>query len=223
MSRARAWTDPRTGETHWFNVYAPATADQLELLADIEGIEIDDILEEDLSQRVVKFRLDSYSNVIPADVLERKRERAQERHIQPVCRICPAEGKRCEGRITRHHFVPRWMMLELENYSAYSPRSFCTIPVCVGRHRDLHFRGDDVIPKSIVPYLTESEKDLAEKLLSSLKDERPILYDLIASGDRNSYEWQLIRDWQLGHFYRSKDQKELSSAMDLETAVGGGE
>jgi hypothetical protein len=36
-----------------------------------------------------------------------------------------------------------------------------------------------------------------------LKEERPVLFDLIAHGDKTSYEWQLIHDWQEGTFSRA--------------------
>jgi hypothetical protein len=203
MSRARDWTHPVTGVVHWFDSYdAEATVGQLELVADMEDIEIDDLLEERLSTRAVLYRLNVAVDAIPSSVVEVKRKRAS-LHVEAVCRICPYYGWNCEGRITRHHFVPRWLMLELENYVRYSPRAFCTIPICVGRHRDLHRRsgGFHLANKSIVPYLTESEKHLAGHLIESLKDERPRLYDLIAGGDQNSYEYTLLRDWQLSQFH----------------------
>lgn len=203
MSRARYWDHPVSGERIWFNVYDPeATGEQLEALAWAEDIEIDDLLEASLSARAVLYRLNLFSEKVPLDVVEQKRKRAKI-YVEPVCRVCPYYGWNCEGQITRHHFVPRWLMLELENYSRYSPRSFCTVPVCVGRHRDLHRRagGYHLASKSVVPYLTESEKHLANHLVRSLKEERPHLYDLIAGGDQNSYEYTLLRDWQLGHFH----------------------
>ena len=52
----------------------------------------------------------------------------------------------------------------------------------------------------IAPYLTEAESDIADHLIESLKEVRPVLFDLIAQGDNNSYEWWLIHDWQEGRF-----------------------
>lgn len=204
MSRARPIVGP-DGQTHWFDRSLnshKATSAQLELLADTLGIEIDDLLDEGLSQGQVLERLrEANGNVIPFEVLELRRARRAARSVQPVCRICSANGWVCDGRITKHHFVPRWLMRELDHYERYAARSKCTVPACVGRHRDLHYRGEDQErDKSIVPYLTDSERTLAQQMLDDLHEQRPAIFDLIAAGNENSYEYQLVRDYQLGCF-----------------------
>jgi len=200
MSRARPWRDRETGQTHWFDYRSSsATVEQLEILADAEGLDLDDLLDEGLSQRQVLFRLHAVTNLIPEKVLERRQERLERSQIEPVCRICSLYGWTCEGKITRHHFVPRWLMRELDSYQTYAAKARCTIPVCVGRHRDLHYRESD-IDKSIVPYLTAEEKELATILLQELKDERPSIYELIGGGSTASYEYQLVRDFKRGGF-----------------------
>jgi hypothetical protein len=199
MSRARDWTHPLTGEVFWFDAYdSEATVEQLEVLAEMEDAEIDDLLDERLSTKAVLYRLNHNSGLIPHEIIEQKKARVLSSQRPTVCRFHddPAE---CEGIITRHHFVPRWLMLELPDYINYAPRAYCTIPACVGWHRFLHIR-DGEGNKSIAPHLTEAESDIAEHLIESLKDVRPALFDLIARGDRTSYEWQLIHDFQEGKF-----------------------
>ena len=68
-------------------------------------------------------------------------------------------------------------MLELENYQAYAARSICTIPICIGRHRDLHYRNDGT-EKSIVQYLRDHERKFAQKLLDELREQHPKIFDL---------------------------------------------
>ena len=203
MSRARDWTHPKTGEVYWFDVDgAPATDAQLELLAEIEDLEVDEILDANLTQRGIVDRLNKASGLIPQEGLERarRREERQRTYIAPTCAICSVEGWGCHGRMTRHHFVPKWIMLELSNYAEYAPRNKCTVWACMGIHRSLHMRSEGG-SKSIAPYLNDRQKAVAEKLLSTLKRERPSLYNLIAAGDRTSYEYQLVRDYQLGRFH----------------------
>lgn len=202
MSRARDWTDIRTGKVFWFDAYhASATVEQLEVLAEVEGADIDDLLDERLSTRAVLYRLNHNSGLIPHEIIEAKKVRVQAPQRLLVCRFHD-DPEDCEGAITRHHFVPRWLMLELPDYINYAPRSYCTIPACVSSHRELHMR-DSTGNKSIVPYLNEAERDLADHLIESLKEERPALFDLIAHGDSTSYEYTLIHDWQEGKFSRA--------------------
>jgi hypothetical protein len=204
MSRARDWTHPVTGQVYWFDSYdGEATVEQLELVAEVEDADIDDLLDERLSTKAVLYRLNHSSGLIPHDVIEAKKERVLGTQHSPICRYHGEEGE-CDGRITRHHFVPRWLMLELPDYISYAPRSFCTIPACVGWHRDLHKR-DGGNGKSIAPYLTEAERDIAEHLVASLKEERPVLFDLIAHGDITSYEYTLLNDWKEGRFSRKSE------------------
>jgi hypothetical protein len=197
MSRAKMYVDP-TGVEHWFDYKSPADVKHLELLADVTRIDLDDILEENLSQRQVLYRLHQFDNLIPENVLVERRERREQARQDPACRICSQHGWECDGRITRHHFVPKWLMRELAHYNRYAARSKCTIPVCVGRHQDLHYRG--IGDKSIADYLTDEERALTEAMLKELKEERPVIFDLMASGTTDSYEYSLIRDFQLGKF-----------------------
>lgn len=207
MSRARPFN--HGGETIWFNQTAKATVAQLELLADYEGLELDDLLDEGLSQRSVLFRLRQVATpgVIPEHVLERRRERERLQGMSLACRICSLSGDECEGRITRHHFVPRWLMLELDNYQAYATRSMCTIPICIGRHRDLHLR--DEMSKSILPCLRPHERRFAQKMMDELYEQHPKIVRLMLAGDYHSYEYQLARDWHQGKFMHDDGAYEL--------------
>jgi hypothetical protein len=163
MSRARPYSIDGK-DVLWFDNRAPANTKHLELLADVEETDLDDIFEMNLSQKQVLYRLHKAGGLIPEGVLEKRRERRMRASEEPACRICIPEGKTCEGRITRHHFIPKWLMRELDHYNRYAARSKCTIPICVGRHRDLHYRGEcDISDKSIAPYLNRHEKKLADR------------------------------------------------------------
>jgi hypothetical protein len=179
-----------------------ATSEQLELLSAAENIPLDDLLDEGLSQGEIRRRLTDifHADVIPYEVIERRRRQREAAAQEPICRICAAMDWKCEGRITRHHFIPRWLMLQLENYQAYAARVRCTIPICVGRHRDLHIRGDEDTPKSIVEFLNDRERKFAQKMLDELRKQHPAIFDLIAGGDEATYEAQLIKDYMAGRF-----------------------
>lgn len=206
MSRAKYFN--HNGEGMWFDYKARATAAQLELLADYEGIEIDDLLDEGLSQKQVARRLfEATSHVVPPEILERRRERERLHGVSPACRICALNGWECEGRITRHHFVPRWLMLELDNYPAYAARRLCTIPICVARHRDLHVR--DNAGKSIVQYLRTTERKFAHKMLIELEEQHPKIMELLLDGEYYSYEYQLVRDFRHGLFVKDDNAYSL--------------
>lgn len=207
MSRARV-----VGNL-WFDVHKnhqKATPEQLDLLAAAENIETDDLLDEGLSQGdcIIRLREALGEGVIPPEVLERKRVAREAARHQPGCRICTTLDLECEGRITRHHFIPRWMMLMLENYVAYASRSKCTIPICVGRHRDLHLRGDKFTPKSIAQFMTDDERKFAQKMLDEFKEQHPNVFDLILGGDESNYEYVLIRDYSTGTFRKAADRTE---------------
>lgn len=220
MSRARPYE--HNGEVVWFDQKSRATPQQLEMLADVEGLEIDDLLDEGLSQKQVLWRLRTAQNdhLVPEHVLERRRARQALQGAQIACRICSLNGWECEGSITRHHFVPRWLMLELENYQAYASRSVCTIAVCIGRHRDLHLRDDT--PKSIAAYLRPHERRFAHKLLGELKEQHPAIFELIIAGDSTSYEYQLLRDFTQGLLLKDDDAYELSEyQLDRRAAQAG--
>lgn len=175
--------------------------EHLELLAAAENISVDDLLDESLNQGelIKRLRMALGEGLIPADVLEQMRIRKAEAANQPTCRICDRYGWECEGSITRHHFIPRWMMIQLENYQAYAPRRTCTIPICIGRHRDLHAR-DDRDGKSIIAFLTEQERAFAQKMLEELEEQHPKIFKLLASGSETVYEAQLIKDYLADEF-----------------------
>lgn len=196
-----------------------ATASQLAALAAAEGISLDDLLEEGLTQGQVRARMTMifHGDVIPPEVLERKRALKAAARQQPQCRICTALGTDCEGFITRHHFVPRWMMLKLENYQAYAARSKCTIPICIGRHRDLHLDDDIDTPKSIAQYMTDDERAFAQKMLSEL-------FEQVGTSTREwldtslvrEYDRILIEDYHLGAF-----RKASTRAVPVESQTAG--
>jgi hypothetical protein len=201
MSRARSIN--HNGITHWFDTHrnsAPANIDKLELLAAVENIEIDDLLDEGLNQGAVieRLRKGLDQGVIPAEVLERQRARRAEAGQQRICRI-HGENEECEGRITRHHFISKWLMKELENYNSYARRDRCTIPICMGFHRDLHMRQAN--GKSIVEYLNDEERAFAHKMIEELEEQHPKIIKLLRKGDPEvSYEARLIRDYDEGKF-----------------------
>lgn len=212
MSRAKSFV---YDQVYWFDYKnSVATLDQLELLADLTGQEIDDLLDAGLSQREVARQLFEFDGLIPEHVAELRRQRVADQHNAPACRWCSAHGLECEGRSTRHHYVPRWLMLLLENYQAYAPRSLCTIPICLARHRDLHQRGGP--GKSIVECLTDRERAFAQKMLDELREQHPAVFDLIAGGDANAYEAQLIRDYLDGAFRRAILHEEIQTGVEDE-------
>ncbi len=213
MSRAR----PIGGL--WFDTQQngkDCKVEHLELLAAAENISVDDLLDESLNQGelIKRLRLALNEGVIPAEVLEQMRARKAEAAMQPQCRICDAFGWACEGSITRHHFIPRWLMLQLENYQAYAPRRTCTIPICIGRHRDLHAR-DDELGKSIAEFLTDDERRFAQKMLEELEEQHPKIFKLLASGDETVYEGQLIRDYLAGNFARITTRRTRDSVAAI--------
>ena len=182
-----------------------ATVAQLELLADVEDVSLDDLLDEGLTQNQAYSRIQLVisRDLIPQGVLERRRLRKLHSQQAPDCRICTLNGWECEGNSTRHHFIPRWMMLLLENYQAYASRTRCTIPICIGRHRDLHYRSNES-EKSIVRYLTPDERVFAQKMLDELRSQHGATFDLMAGGDSAySYEAQLAQDYFRGEFRSS--------------------
>lgn len=197
ISRARDYVDPRTGATIWFDTSNPVPTDQqIELLALVERTDLDDLLEESLSQRGIYDRLFASlrESMIPAEVLERRDRWRQSRHEQPACRICDKIGDS-----TKHHFVNKWVLRELSGYqNKWASRTRNCIPVCIDCHRDLHSRNNGSM--SIVPYLREDERAFAERALSALAEERPGLLILIARGDDSVYESLLIKDWIAGAF-----------------------
>jgi hypothetical protein len=201
MSRAKKFTNGNS--EIWFDYKSPyPTVEQLSLLSDLADIQIDDLLDEGMSQKQVAFRLHELDGLIPEEVLERRRQRRVLIMDTPKCRWSWIDPEHeCEGYSTRHHFVPRWLMLLLENYESYAPRTHCTIPVCLGRHRDLHMRGGT--PKSIVDCLEPHERAFAQKMIDELREQHPAVFDLLAGGSEASYEAQLIKDYLDGEFRRA--------------------
>lgn len=196
MSRARPVII--NGVEHWFDTRRnnqKARADQLELLAVVEEIDLDDLLDENLSQGDVLLRIRKAlgSDNIPENIEERRLEARRERQKQPECRLCGAIGNS-----TRHHFVNRWIMKELSIYNTFAPKRLCTIPVCIECHRDLHSRSNG--PNHIFDVLTDDEKKTATILLDSLRREHQKIFDLLSEGDDAVYEACLIRDWIRGEF-----------------------
>lgn len=199
MSRARSVILP-DGSKKWFDVKRngqSASDEQIELLAVIEEVDLDDLLDTVLTQGEVLTRLRvalGQNGVVPTDVLLRVAEWRQQRQLQPCCRKC---GK--EGDSTKHHFVNKWILKELQDYDQkWADRRENTIPVCINCHKHLHRRDDEA--KSIAEYLSESEKEFANAALSALAEERPKLMILIARGDNGTYETRLVRDWFEGKF-----------------------
>jgi hypothetical protein len=185
------------GETHWFETRGKkATHDQIELLATIQNVDLDDLLDENLTQNEVLHRLRNELGVnpIPIDVLERRREWRAQRQTQPACRICSRVGDS-----TRHHYINKWILKELSNYaSKWADRSKNCIPLCIDCHRDIHDRSNG--PVSIAEYLNDEERQFADEALSALAEERPKLLILIARGDDSVYEARLAKDWIEGKF-----------------------
>jgi 5-methylcytosine-specific restriction endonuclease McrA len=192
MSRAR----PIQG--HWFDMNQnskKATGEQLELLATVENVDLDDLLEEPLSQGDVVTRLRrQMGQVIPPDVLAKRQKWRQERQKAKNCRIC---GK--IGDSTQHHFVNRWILKTLDGYERHwSSRLKNCIPVCIDCHRDLHSRANG--SHSIAEFLNDEEKQYAERAIMALFEQHPKLFLMMARGDDSVYETRLIRDFIEGKF-----------------------
>jgi hypothetical protein len=173
-----------------------ATSGQLELLAAIEDVEIDDLLDSVVTQGEILRRLRDAlgQGPIPADVLARQAERREARKRQPACRLCGTVGNS-----TKHHFVNRWILRELADYARdWSDRTKNCVPLCVDCHRDIHQRGN--ADKSMVGLLSDDEVAFVDAALSALAEERPRLLILIAHGDTGTYESKLLQDWIEGKF-----------------------
>jgi hypothetical protein len=221
MSRARSIN--LDGEIFWFDTHKdslPASVEKLELLAAVENIDPDDLLDEGLNQGAVILRLRKSlgQGVIPVEVLERQRARKEAAGQQKICRV-HGDTDKCEGRITRHHFISRWLMKELENYQSYARRDKCTIPICMGFHRDLHMRQAN--GKSIVEYLNNEERAFAEKMLSEFEEQHPKIIKLLRKGDPEvSYEARLIRDYDEGKFSHLTSSEKSVYFEDVHAAIG---
>lgn len=210
MSRSRPIELPN-GEKIWFDtklnsqpfqntidkVCAESGEEEvLELLATVEDIDLDDLFDANLNQGEVMIRLRQALGqyTVPQSVIDRRDRLRRERLAQPVCRIC---GKK--GDSTKHHFVNKWMLRELDQYGQkWADRSKNCIPLCVHCHRLIHSRSNGA--HSIVEYLTDTEKQFAEKALTALSEQHPKIIILVARGDDSVYETCLVRDWILGRF-----------------------
>lgn len=201
MSRVRPIYMP-DGSTIWFDTHKnglKATDEQLELLVTVTDEDLDDLLDGGgLTQEQVIARLRDAldQGCIPPEVIEKRQKWRDQRRKAPRCRICEKEGDS-----TRHHFVNKWILRELEYYEQkWADRSKNCIPVCIDCHRDLHSRDNG--PHSIVEFLSNEEMDFAEAALHALSEERPKLLILLARGDHSVYESQLVKDWLEGLFQR---------------------
>lgn len=184
----------------WFDTHQngmQASAEQLELLVVVTGLELDDLLDADVTQgaliRHLRAALDQ--GCIPAEVAERQRVYREMRLNGPECRQCGVPGKS-----TRHHFVNKWIMKTLSNYREVGARPKCTIPLCIECHRDLHDRSSGAV--SIIPHLTAGERKFASDLIERLRRERPKIFTLLSEGAPETYEARLIHDWIDGLFDR---------------------
>jgi hypothetical protein len=187
------------GEPIWFNTansHKQATDKQLELLAIVENVDLEDLLESAITQAEVLKRLQEAfgTNVIPHEVLLKRQKWRNQRSTAPNCRICDKIGDS-----TRHHFVNKWILKELDQYETkWANRSQNCIPICIDCHRDLHTRNGPA--HSIAKVLTPAEKDFANRALTALSEERPRLIILLGKGDSEVYESRLIKDWFEGLF-----------------------
>lgn len=192
-----------------------AKVDHLELLALVEDIDLDDLLDGHVTQGEVIKRLREALGIdnIPDKIVKRREEWRKARHEAPKCRIC---GK--EGESTKHHYVNKWILKELSGYAAkWADRNKNTIPVCITCHRNLHQRDGE--RKSIVEFLREPEREFVQTALEALGKQRPSLFVLLVTGDDSVYESQLLKDYALGHF-RSSDPRPIipAEARDLAPA-----
>lgn len=197
MSRARSII--LDGEEHWFDMnqnHRIATDKQLELLSMVEDLDLEDLLESSVTQGDVLKRLRSAlgHDTVPIEVIRKRQRWREERRTAPNCRMCEKVGDS-----TRHHFVNRWILRELDSYaSKWADRKVNCIPVCIDCHRDLHDRSGPA--KSIADRLSNEEKRFADRALAQLAEERPKLLILIAKGDDSVYEARLVKDWIEGKF-----------------------
>lgn len=223
MSRARhigidcqhTLENPCLNPNHWFNIsdsHLKATDEQLELLASAENVDMDEVLEAGITQAECLKRLREALGQIPEipEVVRKRRDKFREqRRSAPPCRICKKEGDS-----TKHHFVNRWILRELESYDReWSNRRENCIPVCIDCHRDLHDRNGT--PKSIAHLLTEQEKAFADRALTALSEQRPKLLILIGRGSSSVYEARLIKDWMEGKFEPAESVPSLETPQIL--------
>lgn len=215
MSRARdIWIGD---EQVWFDTRLDgerARTDHLELLALVENLDIDDLLDGHVTQKEVILRLRNAlgQNSIPDEIKERRKIWKEERRVAPQCRLCDAKGDS-----TKHHFVNKWILKELREYAKkWSDRSFNTIPVCLKCHRNLHERTGPA--KSIVEYLTTEEKEFTWRALDAFCEQHPKMAMLIARGDDSVYEARLMKDFVIGLFDPVEESIVVTPAVARDSA-----
>src|SRR3954469_4755582 len=115
MSRARSITV--NGQEFWFDMnrnHKKATDIQLELLATVEQVDLEDLLEANPTQGYVLFCLrEALGEGIPIEALLRRQKWRRQRQAAPACRICAKQGDS-----TKHHFVNKWILKELDGYQS---------------------------------------------------------------------------------------------------------
>lgn len=216
MSRAR---DIEVGnETIWFDTRLDgekARLDHLEVLALVEDIDIDDLLDGHVTQKDVIFRLREAlgQNGVPEEIKERRAKWKEARRAAPKCRICTELGDS-----TKHHFVNKWILRELKDYARlWADRSVNTIPVCLECHRNLHERNGPA--KSIAEHLTREEKDFAYRALEAFREQKPSMSWLVTRGDDSVYEARLMKDFVIGLFDPVQEERVIvTPALARETA-----
>lgn len=207
MSRARPIGQDEDGEPLlWIDRRLDgnvATPGQMELLAAACNLDLDDLFDERPTQREVVERLREAfgEDRVPAWVKEHRAQLRALRALEPPCRLCGRVGDS-----TRHHFVNKWIMLELSNYKQVADRRLCTVPVCVDCHRWIHLRNDGErsiarqFGKAWWVILTDEERRFTSLLIERLRRERPDIFALLEEGDRSVYEACLVQDWLAGEF-----------------------
>lgn len=218
MSRARyidLSDDPE--DRIWFDTHLDgekAKPAHIEVLALVEDIDIDDLLDGHVTQKEVILRLRNAlgQNGIPEEIEERRKKWKEARRVAPECRIC---GKK--GDSTKHHFVNKWILRELSEYSRkWSDRSVNTIPVCISCHRNLHEREGPA--KSIVEYLNSEEREFAYDALKAFTEQKPKTAWLITLGDDSVYEARMMKDFVVGLFDPTEEKIVVTPAMAREAA-----
>lgn len=218
MSRARyidLSSDPE-GRI-WFDTHLDgekAKPEQLEALALVEELDIDDLLDGHVTQKDVITRLRNAlgQNGIPEEIQQRRREWKEARRVAPKCRLCTQKGDS-----TKHHFVNKWILRELRDYARlWSDRTTNTIPVCLKCHRNLHEREGPA--KSIVEYLNTDEKEFTWRALDAFCTQHPKMAMLIARGDDSVYEARLMKDFVIGLFNPVEQTVIVTPAVARESA-----
>jgi hypothetical protein len=202
VSRAR-YIELPGGEIFWFDTSRngekaeAALADsQLEMLAALEAVDIDQLLESEITQgeMVDRLRKAFGQYTAPDAIIERRDALRKERSKQPECRSCGATGNS-----TKHHFVNKWMLKELSHYAQrWADRKKNCIPLCITCHREIHRR--DMGVHSIAGMLTETERKFAWRALDAFSDQHPSIAMTMLKGDSSVYEAQLMKDFIQGNF-----------------------